>query len=228
MVLADQDPESARRVSSPDAPARRPRSASSSTNLVVPRAVLARPVRWRAREHLAAVGTGGEQRMLAEGVGVAVGGALLVVAVHLADGGVQVMVIGPSPGRPSRPRAREQRLGEPVELADMPEGEGAQEGPQGGGGHDRWPSTWLVASPPSRSASSMPSPPAGIDWTRVSSLPPGRYAPARSPRSSRRRWPAAGPGGRQQQARVGHRMGVGNAAVELVQVWQDPIEHAPP
>src|SRR5919106_2156203 len=48
MVLADQDPESARMVSSPVAPARRTRAASSSTNLAVPRAVLARPVRCRA------------------------------------------------------------------------------------------------------------------------------------------------------------------------------------
>jgi hypothetical protein len=47
MVLADQNPESIRMVSSPLAPARRTRAASSSTNLAVPRAVLARPVRWR-------------------------------------------------------------------------------------------------------------------------------------------------------------------------------------
>ena len=48
MVLADQKPESARMVSSPLAPARRTRAASSSTKRAVPRAVLARPVRWRA------------------------------------------------------------------------------------------------------------------------------------------------------------------------------------
>jgi hypothetical protein len=48
MVLADQKPESARMVSSPLAPARRTRAANSSTNLAAPRAVLARPVRWRA------------------------------------------------------------------------------------------------------------------------------------------------------------------------------------
>jgi hypothetical protein len=48
MVLADQKPESARMVSSPLAPARRTRAANSSTNLAVPRAVLARPVRCRA------------------------------------------------------------------------------------------------------------------------------------------------------------------------------------
>jgi hypothetical protein len=48
MVLADQKPESMRMVSSPVAPARRTRAASSSTNLAVPRAVLARPLRWRA------------------------------------------------------------------------------------------------------------------------------------------------------------------------------------
>jgi hypothetical protein len=48
MVLADQNPESIRMVSSPLAPARRTRATSSSTNRAAPRAVLARPVRWRA------------------------------------------------------------------------------------------------------------------------------------------------------------------------------------
>jgi hypothetical protein len=48
MVPCDQNPESMRMVSSPDAPARRTRAASSSTKRAVPRAVLARPVRWRA------------------------------------------------------------------------------------------------------------------------------------------------------------------------------------
>jgi hypothetical protein len=190
----------------PLAPGRRTRAASSSTNRAVPRVVLARPLRWRAREHLAGVGPGGQQRVVAEGVGVAVGGALVVVAVDLAHGGVQVHGHRPITGTPAgRPRAREQLLAQPVELADVAEGEGAQEGPQGGGAMTRWPSTWLVAPQPSRSASSMQSAPAGIAWTRVSSLRPGRCRPARSPRSisasaacsmpSRSaRWPpAAGP-----------------------------------
>ena len=46
-------------------------------------------------------------------------------------------------------------LGEPVELADMPEGEGAQEGAQDGGGHDPVAQPWLVAPQRSRAASSM-------------------------------------------------------------------------
>jgi hypothetical protein len=37
-------------------------------------------------EHLAGVGTGGQQRVVAQLAGVAVGGAALVVAVDLADG----------------------------------------------------------------------------------------------------------------------------------------------
>src|SRR6266508_4104551 len=47
------------------------------------------------------------------------------------------MVIGPIAWpRPSRPRPGQDLFGEPVELADVPEGERAQEGPQGGGRHD--------------------------------------------------------------------------------------------
>ena len=88
-------------------------------------------------QHLAGLGAGGQQRVVAEPPGVAIGGALLVVAVDLADGGVQV-----DGGRPiartgaGRPRPLKGQLGEPVELADVAEGEAAQEGPQRGGGHD--------------------------------------------------------------------------------------------
>jgi hypothetical protein len=49
-------------------------------------------------QHLAAVGPGGQQRVVAEPAGVAVGRATLVVAVDLADGGVQVEVSDASPG----------------------------------------------------------------------------------------------------------------------------------
>ena len=47
MTLADQNPESARSVSGPLAPARRTRPAGSPTNRPAPRAVLAEPVRMR-------------------------------------------------------------------------------------------------------------------------------------------------------------------------------------
>jgi hypothetical protein len=56
-----------------------------------------------------------------------VGGALFVVAVHLAHRGVQVDRHGPITGAStSRPRSAQELLAEPVELADMPEGERAQ------------------------------------------------------------------------------------------------------
>jgi hypothetical protein len=75
--------------------------------------------------------------MVAERVGVAVCGALLVVAVHLSDGGLQVDRHQPITGSgTSPPRPGQHLLGQAVELADMPEGEGAQQGPQGGGRHD--------------------------------------------------------------------------------------------
>jgi hypothetical protein len=126
MVWADQNPESMRMVSSPDAPARRTRPRDfvdepcGAAGGVGPASALA------GVQHLAAISTAGKQRVVAEGVGVAVGGALLVVAVDLADRGVKVDGHRPiARTRPSRPRSRKDCLGEPVELADMPEGEGA-------------------------------------------------------------------------------------------------------
>jgi hypothetical protein len=82
----------------------------------------------------------------------------------------------------------------------------------------RWPSTWLVAPQRSTSALSMQSQPANIDWTRVSSLRPGCAAPGRSPRSisASAALLDAHPLG-QQQARVGDRVGVVEADVQLVQ-----------
>jgi hypothetical protein len=119
-------------VSSPVAPARRTRAAGSSTNRaaggVGPAGALP------GVEDLAGVGAGGNQRVVAggnqrvvaQGVGGAVGGALLCVAVDLADGGVQVDGHGPITGAgTSGPRAQEELFGEPVELAGVPEGEGA-------------------------------------------------------------------------------------------------------
>jgi hypothetical protein len=54
-------------------------------------------------QHLAGAGAEGEQRVVAEPVGVAVAGALLVVAVHFADGGVH-------PRQAARPRVRHRPL----------------------------------------------------------------------------------------------------------------------
>ena len=58
-------------------------------------------------EHLAGLRDGGQQRVVAQGAGVAVGGALLVVAVDLADRGVHVdgqrLFGGPRPSCQARP-----------------------------------------------------------------------------------------------------------------------------
>src|SRR5215211_6011039 len=68
--------------------------------------------------------------------GVAVGRALLVVAVDLADSGVGINGQRAVPGSGAcLPRPGQRGLGEPVQLADVAEGERAQEGPDGGGGH---------------------------------------------------------------------------------------------
>jgi hypothetical protein len=90
-----------------------------------------------AVQHLAGFGPGGEHRVVAEAAGVAVGGTALGMAVHLLDGRVQIdghrLVPGPGADLPGPA----ERLGEgPVELADMAEGEAAQEGPERRGGQD--------------------------------------------------------------------------------------------
>jgi hypothetical protein len=75
--------------------------------------------------------------MVAKHPGVAVGGATLVVAVDLADGGIQVNGHGPiARAGTGRPRPAHESLGNSVELADVAEGEAAQEGPQRRRGHD--------------------------------------------------------------------------------------------
>jgi hypothetical protein len=79
----------------------------------------------------------------------------------------------------------------------------------------RWPNSWLVAPQPSRSASSLPSPPAGSAWTRVTSLRPVRASPLAQVDQRIGGLLDAEPlgqGGRQQQAGVGHGMGWGQSS----------------
>jgi hypothetical protein len=87
-------------------------------------------------EHLAGVGPAGQQRMVAKPVGVAVGGPTLGVAVDLAHRGIEVhrqlLLARASAGGP---RPGQQGLGDPIELADVAEGERAQERAQRRGGH---------------------------------------------------------------------------------------------
>jgi hypothetical protein len=94
------------------------------------------------------------------------------------------MVIGPSPGPAPAAHAL-------VKICSVsrsswrtcPKVKARKNVPIVEGAMTRWPSTWLVAPQRSRSASSMQSPPAIIEWTRVNSLRPGRCAPGCSPRS---------------------------------------------
>jgi hypothetical protein len=82
-------------------------------------------------QDLAAVGPGGEERVVAALAGVAETGALLRIAVDLPDEAVQVddEAPGARPG-PGGPRPA-QRLGQhAIQLAHVPEGERAQERPQ--------------------------------------------------------------------------------------------------
>jgi hypothetical protein len=75
-------------------------------------------------EDLAGVCTRANQRVVAEHLGVAEGGALLVVAIHRTDRGIDVdgHRLGTGP-RAKGPRPGEHRLGDLVELADVAEAE---------------------------------------------------------------------------------------------------------
>ena len=98
------------------------------------------------------------------------------------------------------------------------------------GAMTRWPCTWLVAPQRSRSASSMQSPPASMVWTRVSSLRPGRaglLAQVDQRIGGLLDAQPLGQRGRQQQARIGHRMDVVKQLSSWSRLWQDRIEKAP-
>jgi hypothetical protein len=112
--------------------------------------------------------------MVAELAGVAVGGALLVVAVHLDDGGVHIDRHGPVAWSGARrPRPGQDLLGEPVELAGVAEGEAAQE--RADGGRCQHPVAQHLAGGPTPQHVDVVDavPPATMACTRVSSLAPG-------------------------------------------------------
>jgi len=118
------------------APARRTRPMVSRTRRCAPRAVFALPLRKARMEDLASAGAGGDHGVIAPHLGVAEGRTLLVVAVDLADRGVDVD--GHRAGARASagcPRPGHHQLGHPVELADVAEGEAAQEGAERGRCH---------------------------------------------------------------------------------------------
>jgi hypothetical protein len=123
-------------------------------------------------------------------------------------------------------------LGEPVELADLPEGEGAQEGAQGGGHHDP------VAQHPAGGAAAQQG--GGVDPvpTRQHGVDQGQQLAPRMGGAS----PLAhvdqrigglldaqplGQRGRQQQTGVGDRVVSSKRVSSWSRVWEDPIENLP-
>ena len=71
-------------------------------------------------QDLARGGPGGQQRVVAEDVGIAEGGALFVVPMNRADGGVEVYGDGPAPGPAPNDHARLSISSESLsKLADM-------------------------------------------------------------------------------------------------------------
>jgi len=82
-------------------------------------------------QRLARVRPGGEDRVVAQQLRVAVGGALLQAPADLADEAVDIDHQPPITGAGARLPGARQRLGQQlVELAHVPEGEGAQTRPQ--------------------------------------------------------------------------------------------------
>ncbi len=87
-------------------------------------------------EDLARICTRANQWVVAEHLGVAERGALLVVAIHRTDRGIDVdgHRLGTGP-RAEGPRPRQHRLGDLVELADVAEAESPEERPERRGCH---------------------------------------------------------------------------------------------
>jgi hypothetical protein len=82
-------------------------------------------------QHLAGVGAGGDQRVVAAHAGVAEPSTLLLAAEHLADERIDIddRALACRAGACS-PRAGERVAQDAVKLADMPEREGTQERPE--------------------------------------------------------------------------------------------------
>jgi len=223
MVLADQKPESARSVSSPAAPARRKRVMSSPQKRGAAGGVGAAGAQPGV-QHLAGVGSGRQQRVVAELSGVAVAGALLAMPADLDDGGVHVDGHRPiARAGAGGPRAGEDLLGEAVELAGVAEGERAQERPDGGRRQDAV-AEHGAGGPAAQHVHVVDAVPAGehgVDqgeqlgagvggaWPRQADVGVGRLADAEP----------VGQGGGQQQPGAGNGMAVVEADVELVKVW---------
>ena len=137
-------------------------------------------------QHVAGASGHGQQRVIAPLARVAVvARPLLGQTVCLADGRIQVdgewRVAGSGP---SRPGPGQQLAADPIQLADVAPPEAAQERPQGGRRLDHTAeSAGRFLPVRNTSASSMQSPPASADATRVSILSPGFARPGALPRS---------------------------------------------
>ena len=170
-------------------------------------------------QHVSGAGGDGQQRVVAPLAGIAVvAGALLGQSVGLADGGIEVdgerRVAGSGP---SGPGPGQQLPAHPVQLADVAPPEAAQEGAQSLPSRKRGVDGALTvpprvqAVPPVRntSASSMQSPPAMAEATRVISLvsgvgPPRRAAQVKVMVNEFPQAQMPGEGGRQEQTGIGH------------------------
>jgi hypothetical protein len=91
-------------------------------------------------EDLTGVGSSGTQGVLAECLGVAAGGTLLLLAVDLFDGAVDVDGHrGFARSSPEGPGPNQQLLTQRIEQAGVSEGEGPQERAEGGRGRGTLP-----------------------------------------------------------------------------------------
>jgi hypothetical protein len=137
-------------------------------------------------QDLAGVGAGSQQRVIAAPAGIAERGALLGAPVDLADEAVDIDDKPPAAGaRPCPPGARERLAEQPVELADMPEAERAQNVPIVDGAATL-PSSADKRPERRTSQSSMQSAPKTIANSRLITLRPTLAAPTRSPRRTNR------------------------------------------
>src|SRR4051794_8349423 len=137
-------------------------------------------------QHLASLRARGEDRVVATLARVAERSALLVVAVDLTDERIDVdrqrFLARSGAGRPCPRKALREH---PIELADVPEGERAQERPQRRRRADAVPEHRRGLSRSEHIAVLDAVRPDAIALSIVITLRPGLAAPGRSPRSRR-------------------------------------------
>ena len=146
---------------------------------------IGRALAHTSMEHLAGVGAGGQERAVAEFLGVAIAGPALGLAAHLAVVESRSITSWSDPGpAPSAQARRSTSANTASSWLRCPMAKARGNVPNVDGTMTRCGSTEEVDPKRSTLAWSMCEPPAAMAWTKVSTLRPGDAPPTRSEKRS--------------------------------------------